>query len=91
MVSLKRGRTLSVAAAGGDETLEIRAASGALELRVKLTDDGVVVQLDGAHISLKAAESIDLECKNFNVNAHSDVHIQSAGDLTIRGAIVHIN
>lgn len=88
VLQLARGRTLNV---DGD-LLEIHNALGTLELRVRLTDDGVVLQLEGARISLKADESIDLECKTFNVSADSDISIEStAGDLKVRGQRVWIN
>jgi phage gp45-like len=52
----------------------------------------VALQLEAARISLKADESIDLECKTFNVHADSDVRIESqAGDLRVRGERVYIN
>ncbi len=91
MLTLQRGRTLNVEVRGDDELVEIRNAAGMLELCVKLTDDGVVLQLDAARISLKAAESIDVECKSFNVNAQSEVQIASKGDVRVKGELVYIN
>jgi hypothetical protein len=92
MLNLRNGRTLTVEALdAANEVLEIRGAGGLLELRIKLTDDGVVLQLEGAHISLKAAESVDVECKTFNVNADADVRIASKGDVHVQGKLVHLN
>jgi len=92
MLKLQHGRTLSVEPAADADLVEIRRADGVLELRLKLTEDGVVLQLEAARISLKADESIDVECKTFNLNAESDVGIQSrAGDLRVRGERVYIN
>ena len=92
MLSLQHGRTLSVDGRSEGDLLEIRDARGTLELRVRLTEDGVVLQLEGARISLKADESIDLDCKTFNVNADSDIHIESSsGNLRVKGARVYIN
>ena len=91
MLHLKHGRTVIVEPAGRDEVLELRSASGVLELRVKLTEDGVVLQLEGARISLKAAESVDVDCKTFNVNADADVHLQAGGDVHVNGQIIHLN
>jgi phage gp45-like len=82
-VDLQYGRTLTVEPTDGADTVEIRAASGAVELRLKLTEDGVVLQLEGARISLKAEHSIDLECTTLNLSADSDIRI--------RGARVFIN
>jgi phage gp45-like len=91
MLNLQRGRTLSVETRGDDELVEIRSAEGMLELSVRLTDDGVVLQLDAARISLKATESVDVECKSFNVNAQSNIQIESAGDVHVQGKLVYIN
>ena len=91
MLSLRRGRTLTVEPAGEDELVEIRAASGVLELRVKLTDDGVVLQLEGARISLKATESVDVDCRTFTVNADADVRLEAKGDVRVQGQLIHLN
>lgn len=91
MLSLDHGRTLAVEKDGADELVEIRSASGMVELRVRLTDDGVVLQMDAARISLKATESIDVECKSFNVAAESEVRLESNGDVRVKGGMVYIN
>src|SRR5713226_79956 len=91
MLNLRHGRTLTVEPAGGDELLEVRDASGVVELRVKLTDDGVVLQLEGARISLKATESVDVECRTFTVNADAEMHLQAKGDVRVNGQIIHLN
>ena len=91
MLNLKHGRTVTVEPAGQDQMLEVRSASGVIELRVKLTDDGVVLQLEGARISLKATESVDVECRTFTVNAGADMHLQAKGDVHVDGQIIHLN
>ena len=91
-IELKHGRKLTVASDGGDQLLEIRGASGVLELRVKVTDQGVVLQMESVHISLKAAESVNVECKDFNVKAENSVSMDSKGDMKITGhADVRVN
>ena len=91
MLNLRHGRTVTVEPAGRDEVLEVRTASGLVELRVRLTEDGVVLQLEGARISLKATESVDVECRTFNVNADADVHLQADGDVHVNGQVIHLN
>ncbi len=91
MLSLRHGRTLTVEPVGDDELVEIHAASGVLELRVKLTDDGVVLQLEGARISLRATESVDVDCRTFTVNADADVRLESKGDIHVEGKLIHLN
>jgi hypothetical protein len=81
--TLRFGRTLTVQPNEATDVLEIRDAAGTLELRLKLTEDGVVLQVEGARISLKADQSIDLESKSISLNAD--------GDIRIRGERVYIN
>ena len=91
-IELKHGRKLTVAAEGADQLVEIRGASGLLELRVKVTDAGVVLQMESVHISLKAAGSVNVECKDFNVKAENSVSMESKGDMKITGqADVRVN
>ena len=91
MLNLRHGRTLTVEPVGKDELVEIHDGSGVLELRVKLTDDGVVLQLEGTRISLRATESVDVECRTFTVNADADVHVAAKGDVHVDGKIIHLN
>ena len=88
MIELRYGHQLSVE---GD-SVELRDGAGTLELRLKLTEDGVVLQLEAARISLKAEQSIDVDCKTLNMSAESDVHIESReGNLRVQGQLVYIN
>lgn len=91
MLTLRHGRTIDIDAGGTDDVLEIRDPSGLVELRVKLTEDGVILQLEGTRISLKAAESVDVECKTFTVHSEQSVHVQGGGDVYIQGKLVHLN
>jgi hypothetical protein len=91
MVALLQNRTLTVARDGADELVEIREASGQLALRVRLTEDGVVLQLEATRISLRASESIDLDCKQLNVVTDDEVHIESAGEVRVQGTVIRLN
>lgn len=82
-VYLKHGRTLSVASDGVDELIEIRASSGDMELRIRMTEDGPVLQLEAVKLAVKATESIDLECKSFKVDAAESVEIASKGEMKV--------
>lgn len=80
---LKHGRKLAVASDGVSEIIEIRAASGALELRVNMTEDGPVLSLDGVKLAVNAEDSIELACKRFSVNATEAVDVSSDGELKV--------
>lgn len=82
-VYLAHGRTLTVASEGTDELIEIRASSGQMEVRIRMTEDGPVLQLEGVKLAVKAAEAIDLECKTFKVAATESVEIASKGEMNV--------
>jgi hypothetical protein len=88
---LQHGRSLSVETEGDADLVELRSTDGLLELRLKCTPEGVTLQLEGTRISLRASESVDVECGTFNVRAHDGANVQSAGDVRVRGAMIHLN
>jgi hypothetical protein len=96
VLELTEGRTLSVV---DGELVEVRAASGQLELRIRMTEDGPVLELESVRLMLKAAESIDVECEDFNVNAQgeialsgkADVRVDAEGEVHVTGEIIHLN
>jgi hypothetical protein len=80
---LAHGRSLAVTEQGSEQLLELRAASGALELRIKLTEEGPVLQVEGMKVAVTAAESIDLACKNLTVAASESVAIAAGGAMKL--------
>lgn len=80
---LKHGRKLAVASDGVQEVIEIRASSGALELRIKMTEEGPLLMLEGVKLAVKAEESIEMECKRFSVNASESVELASQQELKV--------
>lgn len=82
---LRDGRTLSVSGQGSEELVEIHASSGQLELRIKLTETGPVLQMESVRLSLKAAEAVEVETKQFTVKAAESATIESGGDLRLAG------
>ena len=96
---LREGRTLAVVPEGTDELVEVRSAGGTLELRLRMTDEGPVLEMESVRLMLRAAESVDVETKDFNVRAEgeitvsgkADVHVDAAGDVHVTGEIIHLN
>lgn len=76
LVELRYRRTLTVIPTADADVVELRDASGCVELKLRVTEDGVVLQLEAARISLKAQQSLDLSAE---------------GDVRIQGARVFIN
>lgn len=78
-MTVKDGRTVTVA----DDVVELRAASGVLELRIRLTEEGPVLQVEGVKVALKAAEAVSVDCKTFEVRAEEGVTLRSEGTLDV--------
>lgn len=106
-LDLQNAKTLTITPAGDHDLVEIRGADGQLELRVLLTPEGPVLQMESVRISLKAAESVNVECKTFEVRAtesidlHSDstmqlsgqadVRVNANGDVIVKGEKIYLN
>jgi hypothetical protein len=101
-VYLPHGRTLNV---DGD-LVEIKSSSGMVELRVRLTDQGLVLQMESARLQLKATESIEIESKRVeikateelalsgnevNVEGEADVNVDAKGEVRVVGKMIHLN
>jgi uncharacterized protein (DUF2345 family) len=83
---LREGRTLTVAARGAEELIEIRAASGQVEVRIVLTEQGPVLQMEAVRLQLKAAEAVEVETKQFTVKAQESVTLASEGEVKVTSA-----
>jgi hypothetical protein len=101
-VYLPGGRTLTVAG----ELVEIKSGSGLVELRIRLTDQGPVLQMESVRLELKASESIAIESKRVeirgteevavsgkqvDVDAEEDVNVEGKGDVRVIGKMIHLN
>jgi hypothetical protein len=105
-LQLRQGRTLALDSADGDQLIEIRGPSGGLELRIRLTAEGPVLEIETVHLSLRAAESVDIDCKDFNLSADriglksegemtlsgkADVRVDADGEVHVQGEMIYLN
>jgi len=105
-VYLRDGRKLVVSEQGRDQLVEIRSESGMLELRIKLTEDGPVLQMESVKLSLKAAESVEIESKRVAITAseqvavcggevkvsgEEDVKIDAKNEVRVVGKMIYLN
>lgn len=98
-VYLREGRTLSIEDAGANELLEIRSSSGQLELRIKLTEDGPVLQMESAKLQLKATESVEIAAKRVEITATETLQLKSEneikadaeGEVRVNGKMIYLN
>lgn len=104
-VFLRDGKKLVVSDQGADQVVEIRNESGMLEVRIKLTDQGPVLQMEGARLSLKATEQVEIESakvaikaqeiaiegKQVNVSGEEDVTVNANGEVRVVGKMIYLN
>jgi hypothetical protein len=89
---LRDGRSLTVVSADTGELIEVRSAEGTLELRLRMTDEGPVLEMESVRLKLRAAESVEIETKDFNVSAERSMGLSSQGEITVSGeADVHVD
>lgn len=79
---LKGGKKLVVSEQGGDQLVEIRSESGMLEVRIQLTEQGPVLQMESVRMQLKASEAVEI--------ASSRVEIKGSEQVAIEGGKVAV-
>lgn len=82
-VYLREGRTLTVSHHAGEELVEIRGSSGMLEVRIRLTEHGPVLQMESARLQLKATEAVEVEAPQFNVKTTESITIETKGEMKV--------
>ena len=91
---LRDGRKVVVDETGAEQLVEIRSESGMLELRIKLTAEGPVLQMETVRMQLKASESVEIESKrvaikaeDVTVKAEETLQLDSDKDVRVRSGI----
>jgi phage gp45-like len=98
-IYLREGRTLSVEAAGTDDLVEIRSSSGQVEVRIKLTEDGPVLQMESVKLQLKATESVEIASRRVDIKAtetvqiasDNEVKVDADGEVRVNGKMIYLN
>jgi hypothetical protein len=105
-VQLDSGRYILIRSGEQEELLEI-IERGQVVVTVRLTDEGPVVTVQGAHLELKSIETLALEAKEVKIKAEEKASIESMGsmkidssekmdihsdkDIRVAGKIIHLN
>jgi hypothetical protein len=105
-LQLDSGRYILIRSKEKEELLEI-VEGGEVVVTVRLTDEGPVVTVQGAHLELKSTESLALEAKEVKIKAEKKASIESLGrlkidsskkmdihsedDIRVVGKIIHLN
>lgn len=105
-VSLAGGRKLALKEAGVDQLVEIRSESGMLELRIRLTPEGPVLQMESVRLELKASEAVQIESPKVAIHGserlelsggqvamegEESVDVEAKGDVRVVGKMIHLN
>lgn len=106
-LQLDSGRQVLVHSDEKGELLEILERGGKAVVTVRLTDKGPVVTVQGAHLELKATETLALEAKEVKIIAQENASVESKGslkidssdkmdihshdDIRVVGKIIHLN
>jgi hypothetical protein len=90
-VYLRDGRKLVVGEQHGEQLVEIRNESGMLEVRIRLTAEGPVLQMESAKLSLKAAEAVEIESQRVAIRATETIDVTAAGDVVVVGKTIQLN
>jgi hypothetical protein len=106
-LTLQHGRHLALVSNQGDDLVEIRAPGGSVELRIRLTAEGPVLQMESLRLSMKAAQDVEIACANFSVRSReamtlqtggalriqgeTDLHVDARGEVHVTGTTIHLN
>lgn len=106
-LDLQNDRTLTVTPSEEGDLVEIHAAGGQLELRIRITPEGPVLQMESVRLSLNASKSVDVNCESFEVRAtdsvdihtdgtmqlsgKADVKVDAAGNVIVKGEMIYLN
>lgn len=83
---LGHGRSLALVPrqdAAEAATIEIRGQGGMLELRIRITDTGPVLEMEGIRLAVTAADSIEMKSRRVVVQAEESLTLASRGQAAL--------
>lgn len=77
------GRTIEVLSSRGNKAdqLKLYAPDGRLELSVRLTDVGPILEIKSVTLKIDAMKDVDIRCDNFSVASKNKCNIKSEGSI----------
>lgn len=84
-VFLRDGKKLVVSDQGTDQLVEVRSSSGLVELRILLTEQGPVLQMESVRLELKATEAVEIESQRVEIRGTERVDVASGGEVKVTG------
>jgi len=85
-MQLDSGRQVVIHSNENGELLEIVETEGEVILKVRLTDAGPVISVQGTHLELKSTETLTLESKKVKIIAEQQAEVESKGSLKINSS-----
>ncbi|MBI9082842.1 MAG: hypothetical protein JEZ11_04545 [Desulfobacterales bacterium] len=82
-LKLVSGRRISATAGETEDLLEVFAPDGNMVLKVRLTESGPVMVVEGCRLEMTAAASISLQAPQIDIRAEKNASIKSDGTLQI--------
>lgn len=69
-----------------EEVIKITSPNDDLLMQIRITNEGPVVCLQGAHLQLHSTGTIALEAKKINIQAQEETVVESKGKLDVKAA-----
>jgi len=104
---LESGREIVARPDRDEDLIEIVEPKGEVTLKIRMTDAGPIITAEGAHLSIKATETVTLDAKKIRIHAKEEAvlksegrlqldsdektDIRSDGDIRVEGKIIHLN
>jgi len=76
---------------GTSQLVEIRSESGMVEVRIQLTEQGPVLQMEAVKLQLKASEAVEIESKRVEIRTEEDTTVEAKGEVRIVGKMIYLN
>jgi hypothetical protein len=81
-----------------DQLVEIRSESGMVEVRIQMTEQGPVLQMESVRMKIAASEAVEIESARVaitggkvEVAGEEEVTVDSKGDVRVVGKTIHLN
>jgi hypothetical protein len=87
----RSGRTLLLRFEDDAEALEVRAPDGTLELTIRLTAEGPILQVRSARVELVGTRAVEVKCERFEVAASEDVAIHAGRAIELEARLGDIS
>jgi hypothetical protein len=81
-----------------DQLVEIRSESGMVEVRIQMTEQGPVLQMETVRMKIAASESVEIVAPKVQISGtevavqgDEKVSVDSNGDVRVVGKMIYLN